>query len=66
MTGWSGGRENRRWRRGQGDDTARIALLSDVARILGKFRAEHGYQDGFVWNPYLGVYEDPEKAEGQA
>ena len=61
-TGWSGGVANRTWRRDGNDGSGRIGLIEDVRRILGKFRDEHGYEPGQVWDPYAGAYVWPEEA----
>jgi hypothetical protein len=34
----------------------RLGLTQDVCRILAAFRADHGWQPGYVWNPYVGTY----------
>lgn len=57
MTGWSGGAANRTWQRGRrGPDGGAIGALEDVQRILDKFRADHGWQPGMVWDPRAGQY----------
>jgi len=57
MTGWSGGMANRSWQRdSRGPDSGRISLVDDVRRILAEFRAAHGWEPGFIWDPHLGTY----------
>ena len=34
-----------------------MSATSDVARILAAFRAQHGWQPGYVWEPRAGVYQ---------
>lgn len=58
MSGWSGGAANYTWQRDRrGPNDGRLNLRADVAAILAKFRAEHGWQPGMIWNPYSGAYE---------
>ena len=60
MSGWAGGAANYRWQRDRrGSDDGRLGLRQDVVRILARFRAENGWQPGYVWNPYRGTYEPP-------
>jgi len=35
------------------------SAMGDVAAILARFRADHGYQPGQSWNPRKGAYEWP-------
>lgn len=60
MSGWAGGSANRSWQRDRrGPVSGRTDLAADVARILGKWRAEHGWQEGSVWDARLGRYVKP-------
>lgn len=35
-----------------------MTATSDIARILAAFRAQHGWQAGYVWDPRGGVYRE--------
>jgi len=60
MTGWAGGIANRTWQRDRREpDSGRINLAEDVHRILVKWRAEHGWEPGFIWDPRIGTYRAP-------
>jgi hypothetical protein len=57
MTGWTGGTANRNWQRDRrGPDNGRIALAGDVRAILEDWRAAHGWEPGFIWDPRQGRY----------
>ena len=61
VSGWSGGAANRTWQRdARSADSGRIGVIEDVRAILAKFRAEHGYEAGMVWDPQLGQYRWPQ------
>ena len=36
-----------------------MTVLVDVGKILARFREDHGYRPGQVWDPYQGAYVWP-------
>jgi hypothetical protein len=58
---WTGAGANRMWVHKAPQIPGEA--LRDVRAILAKFRAEHGWQPGWVWNPDHGAYEPPQTAQ---
>jgi hypothetical protein len=52
--------QERRQARAAAAADAATRAITEITKVIGKFRAEHDWQPGQAWNPYAGVYEQPQ------